>query len=255
MARKKQHPLDALADQLEAEANKPVAEQSISPDYWEISHAADDTVGDYPQADYANAKAIALWGDSQGLGADGFPMAPIPGQKLRAKAKWTDVLSSNLWSEGYLVSDTALAIFKQFDLGDYREYPVTVTKLKVKKNYTYLYFNNQLSTNAIDFTVSEFYLANIIGSPIGPVTIKSFAEWEKMLRLASDGELEGCGRFSRIAYKKLIIKKRQRPKIDVFRLQRLGITMYISTRLKEAISQAGLTGLEIRPNKRLFLPT
>ena len=32
----------------------------------------------------------------------------------------------------------------------------------------------------------------------------------------------------------------------------LGVTVYVSARLTEAIASSGITGLEIKPNKRLF---
>jgi len=61
------HPLDVLAERLEATADKPVAAQDVSPDYWELRSATDESVGDYPQAVTCNPDQVFKWGESEGL--------------------------------------------------------------------------------------------------------------------------------------------------------------------------------------------
>ncbi len=249
--RDKRHPLDIMAEQLETLADSPVAAQEASPDYWELHSATDESVGDYPQAVLSDPDFD--WGDAEGLGPDGFPAVPIPGMKLQRKARWTDVLSSNLWRGGHLFNERALAVFKQADLGNFREYPVVIRgKMLSARSLTYLHFQNTVEPTAVDFERSEFYLADILGIPTGPVAVNSFDEWEEKTRQARAGQLEGCEEFSGIEYKRLYFQPGQTPSVDYFRLARLGITVYISTRLKDAILSSGLTGLEIKPNKRLF---
>lgn len=251
--RHRKHPLDVVAEQLETLADGPVAAQEASPDYWELRSATDESVGDYPQVVWSDPKQVLAWGDSEGLGPDGFPEVAIPELKLQRKAKWTDVLSSSLWSGGHLFSEEALAVFRQQDLGNVREYPVSVRGKKSDvRALTYLHFRNLIEPTAIDFERSEFYLADILSIPTGPIAVHSFADWEEKTQLAEDGELDGCEEFSQIEYQRLYFQPGQTPSVDYFRLARLGITVYVSTRLKEAIESSGLTGLEIRPNKRLF---
>jgi hypothetical protein len=251
--RSRKHPLDVVAEQLEALADGPVAAQEASPDYWELRSATDESVGDYPQVVWVDPKQVLEWGDTEGLGPDGFPAVAIPELKLQRKARWTDVLSSSLWSGGHLFSDEALAVFRQHDLGQVREYPVRVRGKKGDvRALTYLHFRNIVEPTAIDFERSEFYLADMLSIPTGPVVINSFDEWETKTEQAMDGELDGCEEFSQIEYKRLYFRPGHSPTVAYFRLARLGITVYISTRLKEAILSSGITGLEIRPNKRLF---
>ena len=244
------HPLDVVAERLEALADEPVAGHDASPDYWELRSATDESAGDYPQARLCEPHD---WGESEGLGPDGFPAVPIPEQGLQPTARWTDVLSSSLWSDGHLLNQKALAVFKRCDLGDSREYPAIVRDhAGSARPLTYLHIRNVIPPTAIDFERSEFYLAEMLGIPKGPAAVNSFEDWLVEQRRAFAGELDGCERFSRIAYKKLFFRPGHAPSVDYFTLERLGITVYISRRLKEAIVNSGITGLEIRPNKRLF---
>jgi hypothetical protein len=136
----------------------------------------------------------------------------------------------------------------------FREYPVTVRDRKSgDRTLTYLLIRNALPPTSIDFARSEFYLTDMVSIPKGPVAVDSFADWDEKSRLAREGKLDGCERFSRLAYKKLFFLPGQSPTVVLFTLGRLGITVYISARLKDAIVTAGISGLEIQPNKRLFI--
>jgi hypothetical protein len=249
---KKKHSLDVVAEQLEARAAKPAARQNSSPDYWEFRCSGDIN----PQAALCKPNIVFKWGDGEGLDSDGFPAVPIPDLQLKGKGKWPDVLSTALpasWTVGHLYNQTALAVFKNFNLGSFREYPVTVSDKKgVQHKLTYLLIRNRLPQTAIDFAQSEFYLADMLGDPLGPVEITSAKDWSKQLKLAMDGKLNDCEEFSTIEFKKLIILRDQLPNVDLFKLGGLGIGVYISAELKEAIEKSGITGLDIRPNKRLF---
>ncbi len=252
--RKKKHPLDVVAERLEAAADEPVAAQEASSDYWELRSATDESVGDYPQAVLCDPEQVLQWGDSEGLGPDGFPEVPIPELRLQATARWTDVLSSSLWSGGQLFNEKALAAFRQCDLGNAREYPVIVRGKRKgdARALTYLHIRNIVDPTAVDFEGSEFYLADILDIPTGPVTVHSFEDWCEKTRRAREGQLDGCEEFSQIDYKRLYFRPGHSPSVDYFRLARLGITIYISARLREAILNSGITGLEVKPNRRLF---
>lgn len=248
---KKKHALDVVAEQLAARAAKPYAKEEASPDYWEFSYSAES----YPQVVLCKPNVVSKWGDLEGLGEDGFPAIPIPEMKLKNKGHQTDVLTAGLpasWSVGRLFNETALALFKQFELGEFREYPVIVRDSKgVAQTLTYLLIRNQIPGASVDFAQSEFFLTDIISDPQGPVEITSFQDWEQKVKLAREGKLDGCEQFSRIAIKRLVLHRDHLPTVDLFKL-RLGITVYISARLKDAIESSGITGLAILPNKRLF---
>ncbi len=253
------HPFDIAAERLEAAADKPVAAQDVSPDYWELKIATDESVGDYPQA-------VSLkdddWGaseddidESDGIGEDGFPLLPsgLPDLELQSTAKWTDVLSSSLWPEGYLLNQSALAAFKRFNLGDFREYSALVRDTTgSERSYTYIFLRNVIEPAAVDFKRSEFHIDDILGIPKAPIDINSFDEWLEMQAKADAGELDGIEQFSSLDYKKLFFRHGHAPPVDLFTFARLGVRVYISTRLKDAIVNSGITGSEIKQNKRVF---
>lgn len=246
------HPFDIAAERLEAIADSPTIGNDVSPDYWELSEAADETVGDYPQALFTEAQD---WGDSAGLGPDGFPMVPdgLPGLELQADAHWTDVLSSSLWSGGYLLSERALEAFRPCILGEHREYAASVRGPNGdRRPYTYIYFRNLIAPTTLDFERSEFYVREMLGIPKAPMAVSSFEDWQAKRRKASEGKLEGVERFSSLDYKTLYFRPGQSPAVDLFSLQGMGIRVYITTRLRNALLESGISGLEIKPNRRLF---
>ena len=195
------------------------------------------------------------WGQGEGLGPDGFPKVPIPEMKLKGRGRLTDVVLTELpvsWSVGYLYSEKALAVFKQFELGIFREYPVAVSGGKgVARTLTYLLIR-KIPPTSIDFARSEFYVTDMVSIPQGPVTITSAEDLADKRKLAREGQLNGYEKFSRIDYKRLVLLRDHLPTADLFRLERAGNQGVYFRRLKEAIEKSGITGLEIRENKRLF---
>ena len=152
-----------------------------------------------------------------------------------------------------MLNQKALAVFKQCNLGEFREYPAIVRDpTGSPRSLTYLHIANVIQPTAIDFERSEFYIADMVSIPKGPVAVNSFGDWQKKQESARKGKLDGCEKFSEIKYKKLFFRRGHMPSVDLFKLARLGIDVYISARLKDAILNSGITRLEIKPNKRLF---
>ena len=124
MTKKRPNPLDALAEELTARANEPMKRQTASKTTWELHHSSDAaTCGDYPQVVFSRD---LNWGDSDGLTKTGFPPRSIPELKIQRRAKWTDILSSQLWRDGMLMTYDAADVFRKANLGTFRKYNVTV---------------------------------------------------------------------------------------------------------------------------------
>lgn len=251
----KKHPLDEAAEQLERIANSPATDQEASNDFWELAFAMDETAGDYPQALVPEEYAMKHWSETDGIGDDGFPSVPdgLPPLNLQSTAHWTDVLSSSLWSGGYLLNQRALGIFKQRHLGDHRDYAAIVRDSgDSERSFTFVFCKNGVDPESLDFERSEFYVTDILGMPKGPIDVGSFEEFLDLQAKASAGELDGVEEFSSLDYKELHFKAGCTPSVDIFDLSRLGIRVYISNRLRTAILESGISGLEIKPNQRLF---
>ncbi len=255
--RSPKHPFDIAAEQMEIAADAPVRDQSASTAFWELRSAADvDVVGDYPQTEPCDEEIPLKWGDSEGLGADGFPVVPFPDQKLRSSALRTDVMKAGIpaaWSIGQIFNDKALSVFKRFDLGTFKEYRAKVIDGGGNpQSMTYLHIRNVIDPSAIDFCRSVFLVVDMIGMPLGTVDVDSFDDWVRKTQLAQQGKLAGGEEFSMLDFKTLRLLPGRDPTADYFTLARLGTSIYVSGCLKDAIEQSGLSGLEIKSNKRLF---
>ncbi|WP_144988560.1 hypothetical protein [Gimesia aquarii] len=69
---------------------------------------------------------------------------------------------------------------------------------------------------------------------------------------AIKGELEGSKCFNQLAYKKISILAGRAPKPVIFGMGRMGVEAYVRLELKEALREAGVTGLKFRRNNKLF---
>lgn len=230
-----------------------VGEQPASPNYVEYRFATDASVGaHYPQAKLDTSREY--FDDDGGSYRDRFPQSlhePVV-LKLKQGAKWTDVMSSELWSEGLLLSDRALAVFERFDLGHVKTYVAEVRRRKQVERYTYLFVLNHVAFDDLAFANCTFHLTNMLGDPQRVVEVKSAADLELKKKQAFDGELEGCKSFSRLGYGKLAFRRGRAPKPAVFGMGKLSVETYVRRELYEALREAEITGLEFRRNNALF---
>ena len=114
-------------------------------------------VGDYPQTEPGDEEALFQLGESEGLDPDGFLTVPVPEQRLLPTALWTDVLKAGLpasWSAGHLFNESALSVFRQSDLGRFREYPAVVRDQSGSpRTLTYLHIRNIIEPVAEDLKI------------------------------------------------------------------------------------------------------
>lgn len=244
--------LDELAIQMETAVDRFIGNQNASRAFVEVRFATDDSAGYYPQA--------AIDGAQVYLEDDGNPFydrcprslrEPIR-LKLRRAAKWTDVLSSDLWSEGFLLADAALAVFAQLPLGTAQRYKAEVSRGKERRAYTYVFFANNVTHADIDFERSAFYIADMIGSPQRLVDIASAEDFDRKRKMISAGELDGCRRFSRLEFKSYSLRPGRTPQAAVFGLGTFGTQLYVHRDLYDALRAAEVTGLDFKRNNRLF---
>ena len=250
MTKKRSNPLDALAEELTARANEPMQRQTASKTTWELHQSSDaSTCGDYPQVVFAQD---LNWGDSDGLTKSGYPPRNIPELKIQRRAKWTDILSSQLWRDGILMTYDAAEVFKTASLGNFRSYNVTVLdRDSTPWSLCYLYFKNKIPLDAIDYGRSSFLLVDIVSESIRTIKLKSDSDFEEKTVAAREGTLRGCERFSRIAPKRIHLRPECYPSADIFSFARFGPNFYISDRLANAIEERELSGVDICENRIL----
>lgn len=244
--------LDEFAFQMESALDRFIGNENAPQSVLRVSFAADASVGNYPQAALDRSQEYLETDGSRYL--DRFPRSvrePLQ-LKLRRGAKWTDVLSSDLPSEGFLLSERAVATFARFPLGKAQHYKVEVSGGRERRAYTYLFFANHLTHDDIDFTRSEFYIADMIGDPQRLIEIVSAEDFDQKRKQVNQGELEGCKRFSALKFKSMHLKPGHAPQTSVFGLGAFGGEMYVRRELYDALRRADVTGLEFKRNNRIF---
>lgn len=243
--------LDELAIQMRSEVDRFIGDQNASKNFVLIDFAADDSTGVYPQAKLATKDEYS--DDDGDAPYDSFPVPIRKGPinlKLARGAKWTDVMSSQLWSEGFLLNDKAMEVFGKFELENTKAYPATVTKGREKREYNYLFIANHFSLDDVDFVNSEFYLADMLGSPLRMIQIDSPQDLIEKRKAAMSGTMENTEKFSRVDCKKIQLKKT--PKAAIFGTRNLNVDMYVTADLYQALRASGITGLQFKRNNMLF---
>lgn len=245
--------LDDVAKSVEKEIDDFLGRQFGSRNYIEVAFAADKSVGDYPQAMLDDSRPYLE--DDGDLYLDRFPKSlrePIL-LDFSPKAKWTDVLSSDLWPQGYLLNRKAKSIFDNFGLGNVNVYKAEVRDgAGATQEFEYLFAANQVSLEDLDFSQCEFYLADRLGRPLHPVEVTSAEDFERKRVQAVNGKLEGSRRLYSINFKKLTFRSGHTPESAIFGVGRLDSTAYFSWELYFELDQARVTGLEFKRNRRLF---
>lgn len=244
--------LDALAVQMENAVDRFIGNQNASKKFVLARLSSEQSlVGAYPQALLDKSKkSLEDDGDSY---YDRFPTIYEPlALKLARSAKWTDVLSAQLWSEGYLLSEAALETFEQFELGNCQKFKAEVKHGKNMRQYTYMFFANHITKDDIDFGKSEFYVADMLGSPKKTIVVKNLSDYERARADATGGKLDGCGKFSRIACKAIKLRRGKAPKAAVFGMSDLGVEMYFKRELFLKLQSSQITGFTFKRNNMLF---
>lgn len=244
--------LDDFAVHMESALDRFIGNEHAPQSFVRVSFAADETVGNDPQAVLDRSQVYLEYDESSSRYR--FPRSirePVQ-LKLRRSAKWTDVLSSDLRSEGFLLSDRTLAVFERFALGKARQYQAEVSGGRLRRAYTYFFPANHITHDDIDFTSSEFYIADMIGDPQRLVEIVSAEDFDLKRKQVNQGELDGCKRFSALKFKSMYLKPNHTPQAAVFGLGTFGGEMYVRRELYEVPRHAGVTGLEFKRNNRIF---
>lgn len=242
--------LDDLAVRMESALDRFLGNHDAPQSFVQVRFAADETVGNYPQA--ALDQSQVYLEDDGSPYRDRFPRSvrePVQ-LKLRRGAKWTDVLSSDLRSEGFLLSERALGVFEQLPPGNVRKYPAEVSGGRQRRPYTYFFPANHITHADIDFSRSEFYIADMLGDPQGLIEVVSAEDFDLKRKQVNQGEWEGCRRFSSLKFKRMYLN--HAPQAAVFGLGTFGGEMYVRRELYEALRQAEVSGLEFKRNNRIF---
>jgi hypothetical protein len=164
--------------------------------------------------------------------------------ELKGKAKRTDFISFYPNAKGngeFLLSKRAADIFRTFNLPRHQFFPTTIIHNgEILDSYEYL-FCPCLGYEYIDFRASSFFKGLSHSFDKEYVTINNASEWEQYKH---DGLLNVDN----------IVLKGVNKDMDYFSVKVAVINFFISERLKTAIEQEKLKGLNILPIREPYEP-
>lgn len=239
--------LDKAADSL-FEIQQRGLERTDASKFRKISFASDDSVGDFPQV-----TEISEPGNFSNDGGHYYDRVPVANRnplqfQLKETAKPTDVLSSSPFRQGFLLSPNAAAVFSKFNLGPSPQFDAEVNNNGDVVQYKYLFVADHHSGESIDYSNSEFRVAEMLGPPGEPIEIGSLDDLFAKRKMAREGVI-GSEPLSKIVLSKLVFKSL--PTTAFFGLGVVDINMYVTNELAEAILDAKLTGLKLSENLKI----
>jgi len=156
---------------------------------------------------------------------------------LEKKAKLTDVISAVSLPVGYLMNDRTKNVITQFKLPKHQFYSASVMQNStIFDNYNLFLHVGDISEN-IDYQNSEFQVLQI-NEVIETFCVNSKVEFENKKASLSP--------FHKINALKIALLNEENIDTDVFLLN-FDTRTYISHRLKTALEEAHITGIEIVP--------
>lgn len=216
--------------------------------YLQLSESTDTKVigRHFPQTDHIDLKI------AHSLSFHNLSKTPVNFKRieLHKTARVTDVLSTAAISaHAFLLSRKALEVFLQFDLGKHEIYPATVYHNGGKYDYGVLHFVNDLH-GIVDFTKSEFYLANILGGYERDIEIESRQDYDTKWKLVSQGIYPETQDFWSIKLKHGILdlnmlEGSRQASPDIFTILSSSEEVYTTKALAQAIVDEDLTGFNI----------
>lgn len=231
-----------------------VQDNPVSQDYVEFHYSTGRDIGPtFPQVDYTFFKPPINEHSWQDLGKypakDEFAGRVV----LKRSAKVTDFLSSWQTGMGLIMSARAQAVFCRFNLGMHRVYPINCEHRAGEAPFFFIAIDNPLK-DRIDYKRSLFYAANNLASHMYDVAFKSAAEYYQRF-----AEVSSPAKYRKEGYREGLVESDIEPKRVHVREEHQHIDVldwygrfHISKRLAEAITETGLTGVELRESRKVF---
>ena len=162
--------------------------------------------------------------------------------ELNKGAKLTDLMSSSLRGNGFLMSEKLKKIIEKSNITDYRFYEVKLfDKIKEIKGYYYFHSTSCLR-DFINFPTSKFYIGD---------TIKDFIRDLDFIPNSFDDlqiHRKSLPYVKELVWVKQFYLANNFPfNLELFRINAFNYEFFITTKFKEKLEQNNITGLNIRP--------
>lgn len=222
--------------------------------------ATKETGQEYPQIQkwklgYNDDKADSYYSyyDASSKGSILPDFAPdLDALVMHNRSKQTDLISSGL-SIGLIISKKLKIIFEQFKFPPHRFYTAKIIHKKIELNDYYFmhvvsdYYNDYL--DFLDYDQSVFVTTGISGGEPKGITLNSKQDYlNKAQQLQKDFSEKKV--YRAIKAEKICFNAKFDKNLDCF-IAPFGIEYYISQRLKAALFENGITGVEIQSTDRI----
>jgi len=205
--------------------------------YYSVEHTVSKETGNvFPQISFINQEDAFEIVDYE------FTDIPRLKAQLEHKAKITDVLSqASIGGHGLLICEKLKTIFEKFNIMQHKYYPVEVQTKKGSLPYYWLQVNDRSLLHKINYKKSVFYWTETTFKQ-GIIELNSYADYVKKKKEHENDCLWG------IDIEEIVLTKNFDRDLDVFCFSPLdGVRgFFISERLKNAIDENKITGIEIK---------
>lgn len=202
-----------------------------------------ETGGVFPQSegmtknyDYTNPKNC--WN----LKVDSFPdfTPDLNAFRIEEDAKLTDAISINSINFGFLFNEKIKNIISKYNIPENRFFTSYISyKNSIRNSYYFFYFIHNYA-QFLDYKKTNFYLADSFGD-IKSININDAEEYNNYYQIHNLSTLYS------IKTDKYIFINNHLPTYDMFKISKVDNNTYISHRLKTALEEANVTGIEIVP--------
>ena len=176
-----------------------------------------------------------------------FPIkAPdLSGLKLSSGAQYTDFLSNGFSNDLFILNDKVKELLESMNIETHHFYKAKIISLRKKMEKDY-YVLKMVSENwrDIDFSNSTFHEG--LFDDITPVSIKSYDDFCQRYNNSNSSEVKEWNHYI-LADKIKMLERFYEKNLDMFQIDRVNFSWYVSERFVDGYYKNKFTGLEFEP--------
>ncbi|MFN8247688.1 MAG: hypothetical protein U0T68_01910 [Ferruginibacter sp.] len=167
---------------------------------------------------------------------------------LNSKALLTDMLSTSLISNGFLVSENLKLLLLKHKISTHKYYNAKVCYKNKHYEYYWMHIINDMF-DVVNFNKSSFFVLQNFSQNLGGIKINSFNEYViKKEKLKKDNPTKTVTIWA----EKIVLNNKFSRDLDLFKIGSFSSQFFISEKLKENLIQENITGIKIKETNILY---
>lgn len=171
---------------------------------------------------------------------------------MHTRAKPTDMVSSGV-SLGFVISEKLKSIFQDFQLPPHRYFPAKIIHKKVPLDGYYFMHIISNYIDFVDYKKTTFFTCGFNNIDPMPIPITSKEDFIKKAEELQDDSFIKKLPYRSIHSNHICFNGDFDRNLDLFEIGRFNINFYISEKLKNALTENGITGCNIKPTEDLII--